>query len=44
MHLVFIFACELVEDPKKRMMSFGLPDDDARAQWLTYLYEKYDKK
>ncbi|KAJ8443421.1 hypothetical protein Cgig2_024198 [Carnegiea gigantea] len=41
MHPVFIFACELVEDPKKRMMLFGLPNDDSRAQWLTYLYENF---
>ena len=43
-HPVFIFACDLVEDPQKRMILFGLPNDDARAQWLTYLYEKYGKK
>ncbi|KAJ8428139.1 hypothetical protein Cgig2_011512 [Carnegiea gigantea] len=44
MHLVLIFACELVQDPQKRMILFGLPNDDSRGQWLTYLYEKYGKK
>ena len=44
LHPVFMFACELVEDPQKRMILFGLPNDDSRAQWLTYLYDKYGKK
>ena len=43
-HPVFIFASELVKDPQKRMILFGLPNDDSRAQWLTYLYDKYGKK
>jgi len=44
LHPVFMFACELVGDPQKRMILFGLPNDDSRAQWLTYLYDKYGKK
>ncbi|KAJ8423843.1 LOW QUALITY PROTEIN: hypothetical protein Cgig2_000969 [Carnegiea gigantea] len=44
MHQVFIFACELVEDPQKRMILFGFPNDDSRVQWLTYLYDKYGQK
>ncbi|KAJ8423348.1 hypothetical protein Cgig2_022521 [Carnegiea gigantea] len=44
MHLVFIFACKLVEDPQNRMILFGLPNDDLRVQWQTPLYEKCGKK
>ena len=44
MNPVFIFACELVEDPQKRIILFGLPNDDSNVQWLTYFYEKYGKK
>ncbi|KAJ8429893.1 LOW QUALITY PROTEIN: hypothetical protein Cgig2_008778 [Carnegiea gigantea] len=29
LHLMFMFACELVEDPQKRMILFGLPNDDS---------------
>ncbi|KAJ8420892.1 LOW QUALITY PROTEIN: hypothetical protein Cgig2_016235 [Carnegiea gigantea] len=41
MHPVFIFACELIH---KKDDLFGLPNDDSRDQWLTYLYERYGKK
>ena len=37
MHLVFIFACELIEDSQKRMILFDLLNDDSRVQRLTYL-------
>jgi len=39
-HPVFIFACKLIENPHKRMVLFGLPNNDSKVQWLTYLYEK----
>ena len=43
-HLMLFYACELLEDPQIRMILFGLPNDNSRAQWLTYLYEKYGNK
>ncbi|KAJ8420112.1 hypothetical protein Cgig2_021547 [Carnegiea gigantea] len=44
LHLVYMFACELMEDPQKRTILFDLPNDDSRAQRPTYLYDKYGKK
>ncbi|KAL6569132.1 hypothetical protein OROHE_003413 [Orobanche hederae] len=41
--LEFCFACTLIEDPQKRIILEGIPDDNARLQWIKYLYEKSEK-
>ncbi|KAJ8432824.1 hypothetical protein Cgig2_008538 [Carnegiea gigantea] len=37
LHPIFIFACGLMEDPQKRMILLGLPNDESRFRWLIYL-------
>ncbi|KAK1382626.1 hypothetical protein POM88_020361 [Heracleum sosnowskyi] len=39
----FCFACTLIEDPQKRIIVYGMPDDYSRSQWLKYLYQKSEK-
>ena len=39
----FCFACTLIEDPQKRIILDGMPDDYSRIQWLKYLYQKSEK-
>ncbi|KAL2945210.1 L10-interacting MYB domain-containing protein [Bienertia sinuspersici] len=37
----FCFACTLIEDPQKRTILHGIPDDHSRLQWIKFLYEKH---
>ncbi|KNA09333.1 hypothetical protein SOVF_154590 isoform A [Spinacia oleracea] len=36
----FCFACTMIEDPQKRILLNGMPDDNTRLQWIKYLFEK----
>ncbi|KAK8627398.1 hypothetical protein V6N13_135010 [Hibiscus sabdariffa] len=36
----FCFACTLIEDPQKRTILRGIPDDISRLQWIKYLFDK----
>ncbi|KAL2893159.1 L10-interacting MYB domain-containing protein [Bienertia sinuspersici] len=36
----FFFACTMIEDPQKRILLKGMPDDNTRLQWIKYLIEK----
>ncbi|GMI68704.1 hypothetical protein like AT5G05800 [Hibiscus trionum] len=36
----FCFACTLIEDPQKRTILHGIPDDTSRLQWIKYLFDK----
>lgn len=40
----FCFACTLIEDPQKRTILHGIPDDFSRLQWIKFLYEEYRNK
>ena len=35
----FFFACTLIEDPQKRIILNGMPDN-SRLQWKKFLYAK----
>ncbi|XP_056692197.1 uncharacterized protein [Spinacia oleracea] len=35
----FCFACTMIEDPQKRILLNGIPDDNTRLQWIKYLFE-----
>lgn len=37
----FCFACTLIEDPQKRTILHGIPDDHSRLQWILFLYGKH---
>ncbi|KAL2931696.1 L10-interacting MYB domain-containing protein [Bienertia sinuspersici] len=39
----FSFACTLIEDPQKRIILDGMPNDHARLQWIKFLYAKSEK-
>ncbi|KAL2937867.1 L10-interacting MYB domain-containing protein [Bienertia sinuspersici] len=41
--LEFSFACTLIEDPQKRIILDGMPNDHARLQWIKFLYAKSEK-
>lgn len=36
----FFFACTLIEDPQKRSILFGLPNDKMRVEYIKFLYEE----
>ncbi|KAK8626163.1 hypothetical protein V6N13_133815 [Hibiscus sabdariffa] len=36
----FCFAFTLIEDPQKRTILHGIPDDTSRLQWIKYLFDK----
>lgn len=36
----FFFACTMIEDPQKRILLNGMPDDKTRLEWIKYLFEK----
>ncbi|KAK8717707.1 hypothetical protein V6N13_044965 [Hibiscus sabdariffa] len=36
----FCFTCTLIEDPQKRTILHGIPDDTSRLQWIKYLFDK----
>ncbi|XP_021715068.1 uncharacterized protein LOC110683039 [Chenopodium quinoa] len=40
----FCFACTLIEDPQKRTILHGIPDDYSRLQWIKFLYEEHRNK
>ncbi|KMS96855.1 hypothetical protein BVRB_8g199310 [Beta vulgaris subsp. vulgaris] len=40
----FCFACTLIEDPQKRTILHGIPDDYSRLQWIKFLYAKHGNK
>lgn len=40
----FCFACTLIEDPQKRTILHGIPDDNSRLQWIKFLYEEYKNR
>lgn len=39
----FCFACTLIEDPQKRTILHGIPDDYSRLQWIKFLYGEHRK-
>ncbi|GMJ06737.1 hypothetical protein HRI_004342900 [Hibiscus trionum] len=34
------FSCTLIDDPQKRTILSALPDDNARLNWIKYLFER----
>ena len=38
--LEFCFACTFIEDPQKRIILNGMPNDNSRLQWIKFLYAK----
>ncbi|CAA0817586.1 Unknown protein, partial [Striga hermonthica] len=39
----FFFACTMFEDPQKRIIFFGLPDDNSRVEYVKYMYKEHKK-
>ncbi|CAA0828292.1 Unknown protein [Striga hermonthica] len=39
----FFFACTMFEDPQKRIIFFGLPDDNSRVEYIKYMYKEHKK-
>ena len=38
--LEFYFSYTLIEDPQKRIIINGMPNDNSRLQWIKFLYVK----
>ncbi|WCJ24553.1 hypothetical protein M5689_006504 [Euphorbia peplus] len=36
----FCFACTLIEDVNKRIVLHGMPNDNARIQYIKFLFER----
>ena len=36
----YCFPCTLIEDPQKRIILNGMPNDNSRLQWIKFLYAK----